>query len=69
MSGATNNLLDVVSHTPPETEGLNAWMKTCFIDAVRHFVPETEKSLHVVVVPATATGRWPTAAAGWIMCG
>ncbi|MGA3002874.1 MAG: exodeoxyribonuclease III [Acetobacteraceae bacterium] len=36
-------LLDVVSHTPPETEGLNAWMNTCFIDAVRHFVPETEK--------------------------
>ena len=36
-------LLDVVSHTPPETEGLNAWMNTGFIDAVRHFVPETEK--------------------------
>jgi exodeoxyribonuclease III len=36
-------LLDVVSHTPPETEGLNAWMNAGFIDAVRHFVPETEK--------------------------
>ncbi len=36
-------LLDVVSHTPPETEGLNAWMKTGFVDAVRHFVPEDEK--------------------------
>ena len=36
-------LLDVVSHTPPETEGLTAWMNTGFIDAVRHFVPETEK--------------------------
>ena len=36
-------MLDVVSHTPPETEGLNAWMNTGFIDAVRHFVPETEK--------------------------
>ena len=36
-------LLDVVSHTPPETEGLNAWLNTGFIDAVRHFVPENEK--------------------------
>jgi len=37
-------LLDVVSHTPPETEGLNAWMNAGFIDAIRHFVPETEKA-------------------------
>ena len=36
-------LLDVVSHTPPETEGLNAWLNTGFTDAVRHFVPDTEK--------------------------
>jgi exodeoxyribonuclease-3 len=36
-------LLDVVSHTPPETEGLNRWMNAGFIDAVRHFVPEDEK--------------------------
>ncbi len=36
-------LLDVVSHTPPETEGLTAWLNTRFVDAVRHFVPETEK--------------------------
>jgi len=36
-------LLDVVSHTPPETEGLNAWLNAGFIDAVRHFVPEDEK--------------------------
>jgi exodeoxyribonuclease-3 len=36
-------LLDVVSHTPPETEGLTAWLNTRFIDAVRHFVPESEK--------------------------
>jgi exodeoxyribonuclease-3 len=36
-------LLDVVSHTPPETEGLNAWMNTGFIDAVRHFVPHDQK--------------------------
>ena len=36
-------LLDVVSHTPPETEGLLAWQRTGFVDAVRHFVPEAEK--------------------------
>lgn len=36
-------LLDVVSHTPPETEGLLAWQRTGFVDAVRHFVPEDEK--------------------------
>jgi exodeoxyribonuclease-3 len=36
-------LLDVVSHTPPETEGLLAWQATGFIDAVRHFVPAGEK--------------------------
>jgi exodeoxyribonuclease-3 len=36
-------LLDVVSHTPPETEGLNAWMNVGFIDAVRHFVPADQK--------------------------
>jgi exodeoxyribonuclease-3 len=36
-------LLDVVSHTPVEVAGLNAWRDTGFVDAVRHFVPETEK--------------------------
>ena len=36
-------LLDVVSHTPPETEGLDAWMNAGFIDAVRHFVPADQK--------------------------
>jgi exodeoxyribonuclease III len=36
-------LLDVVSHTPPETAGLTAWLRTRFIDAMRHFVPEDEK--------------------------
>ena len=36
-------LLGVVSHTPPETEGLNAWMAAGFTDAVRHFVPAEEK--------------------------
>ncbi len=36
-------LLDVVSHTPPETEGLTAWQKTRFYDALRHFVPEDQK--------------------------
>lgn len=32
-------LLDVVSHTPVETEGLEAWRRSGFVDAVRHFVP------------------------------
>jgi exodeoxyribonuclease-3 len=36
-------LLGVVSHTPPETEGLNAWMNAGFVDAVRHFVPADQK--------------------------
>jgi exodeoxyribonuclease III len=36
-------LLDVVSHTPSETEGLLAWQNTCFVDAVRHFVPVEAK--------------------------
>jgi exodeoxyribonuclease-3 len=36
-------LLDVVSHTPPETEGLLAWQRLRFVDAVRHFVPEDQK--------------------------
>jgi exodeoxyribonuclease-3 len=36
-------LLGVVSHTPPETEGLDAWMNAGFIDAVRHFVPAEQK--------------------------
>ena len=36
-------LLKIVSHTPPETEGLKAWQQAGFIDAVRHFVPAEEK--------------------------
>jgi exodeoxyribonuclease-3 len=36
-------LLNIVSHTPPETEGLNAWMAQGFTDAVRHFVPAEQK--------------------------
>jgi exodeoxyribonuclease-3 len=36
-------LLDVVSHTPPETEGLLAWQHAGFVDAVRYFVPEEQK--------------------------
>ena len=38
-----HQLLNVVSHTPPETAGLLAWQGTGFVDAVRHFVPEDEK--------------------------
>jgi exodeoxyribonuclease-3 len=36
-------LLDIVSHTPAETAGLTAWQKEGFYDAVRHFVPPSEK--------------------------
>ena len=36
-------LLGVVSHTPAETDGLLAWQRTGFVDAVRHFVAEPER--------------------------
>jgi exodeoxyribonuclease-3 len=36
-------LLGVVSHTPPETAGLTAWLQQGFHDAVRHFVPPERK--------------------------
>ncbi len=36
-------LLDIVSHTPVETEGLLAWQAAGFVDAVRKFVPADEK--------------------------
>jgi exodeoxyribonuclease-3 len=36
-------LLGIVSHTPVETAGLNAWRAEGFTDAVRHFVPANEK--------------------------
>lgn len=36
-------LLNVVSHTPVEVEGLTRWREAGFYDAIRHFVPESEK--------------------------
>lgn len=36
-------LLDVVSHTPVETDGLLAWQRAGWVDGVRHFVPHDEK--------------------------
>ena len=36
-------LLDIVSHTPVETAGLNGWMAQGFTDALRHFVPPEQK--------------------------
>jgi exodeoxyribonuclease-3 len=36
-------LLDVVSHTPAETEGLLGWQSEGFMDAIRHFVPADRK--------------------------
>ena len=61
-------LLEVVSHTPPETEGLTAWLDTGFVDAVRHFVPAEEKLSHGGRT-ATATGAHPTGAGGWTISG
>lgn len=36
-------LRGVISHTPPETEGLDAWLAEGFVDAIRHFVPADRK--------------------------
>jgi exodeoxyribonuclease-3 len=36
-------LLGIVSHTPVEVEGLNAWMAQGWYDALRHFVPADQK--------------------------
>ena len=36
-------LLDVVSHTPPETRALTGWLAKGFHDALRHFVPAERK--------------------------
>ena len=36
-------LLDVVSHTPAETDRMRAWLATGWVDAMRRFVPEDEK--------------------------
>lgn len=36
-------LLKIVSHTPPETERLNAWMAAGFEDAMRRITPEPTK--------------------------
>ncbi len=36
-------LLTVVSHTPIEVAHMQAWLRTGFADAVRHFVPHDEK--------------------------
>lgn len=36
-------LLNVVSHTPPETERLTKWLDVGFVDAMRHFIPADEK--------------------------
>jgi len=36
-------MMNIVSHTQPEIEGLAAWMAEGFHDALRHFVPEDQK--------------------------
>jgi exodeoxyribonuclease III len=37
------HLLKIVSHTPVETALHAEWQRTCFHDALRHFVPDSEK--------------------------
>ncbi|GBR24426.1 exodeoxyribonuclease III [Kozakia baliensis] len=36
-------LLNVISHTPPETSRMADWIGTGFVDAMRHIVPPSEK--------------------------
>lgn len=36
-------LLAVVCHTPVEVAAMQAWMRTGFVDAMRHFVPAEQK--------------------------
>lgn len=36
-------LLSVVSHTPIETQKLNRWQQSCFVDAMRLSIPAPEK--------------------------
>lgn len=36
-------LRDVVSHTRPEIDRMQAWFETGFVDAMRHFVPPDQK--------------------------
>ena len=36
-------LLTVVCHTPVEVSAMEAWMRTGFVDAMRHFVPAEQK--------------------------
>ena len=36
-------LLKIVSHTPVETALHTEWQRTCFHDALRHFVPDDQK--------------------------
>ncbi len=36
-------LIKVVSHTPIEVEHMHAWLRSGFVDAMRHFVPADQK--------------------------
>ena len=62
-------LLDVVSHTPVETELLGeARAAFDWTDVTRAFVPPTRKSIPGGAI-APPTGKLPIAAAGWITSG
>ena len=62
-------LLKVVSHTPVEVEHLERVRASRdWIDAVRHFIPDSEK-LYTGGATGRATGRLRIGAAGSIMCG
>ena len=63
-------LLKVVSHTPEETERLNALQAgLAWRDAARHFTPSAMKSSIAGGATATATGRPATADGGSIISG
>ena len=58
-------LLNVVSHTPVETEKLTAFQKAGnWVDVARQPDPRADQALHLVELPRASTGRPPTAAAG-----
>ena len=63
-SGQRTQLLNVVSHTPVETEALETLRQEAgWIDAVRHLTPEPEK-IYTWWSYRARTGRLPTVAAG-----
>nr|WP_252181321.1 exodeoxyribonuclease III [Azospirillum sp. B4] len=62
-------LLNVISHTPIEVEKMEAMRRAGdWVDAVRHFLPASEK-LYTCGPTAPPTGACPTGAAPWTTSG